>query len=114
MVQQLVYRDKEHPLVATKRDIELNRVEISDRLQKWHSLQAVHMSSAPESTVIQETAEVEHERILLPSCFSKSERQTLGFQGLADEEAQLRIGQAIECIIHLRRLSKKISAMHDQ
>jgi hypothetical protein len=70
------------------------------------------MSSLTASHVVQNPSHVEEESLFLPSHFSHEERISLSFQSIAVEEAQLRVANALDCILQLRRVSRIISGMH--
>lgn len=105
----MVKNHKEHPLLATQRDIELARVDISLRLERWRSLQADHMASAQNSLPSTSSAVADDEEPHLPSYFSRSERAEMSLSELAEEELALRRVQIVECIMQLRRSAKKLS-----
>lgn len=105
------------PLLATQKDIELSAEDIRSRLEKWRDLQAVHMRSIQAVSVTdqeaQESTAVEYEALHLPSSFSVEDRKLMLLEELGAEEFQLREGQVIECILQLRRLEKRLSALRD-
>lgn len=105
--------NKDHPLMASQQDITLAETDIRLRIKRWHDLQAVHMPHVNEALLSQgpSNAEIEDERLHLPSFFSKDERCFMSLDNLAEEEHQLRKGQVIECILQLRRSAKRLSAM---
>lgn len=133
---------KDHPLLATKQDISIASENLISRIERWKLLQAIHMpnihstptpaatSSAATSTptpaastptpaasthsssASKDSSLPENERLLLPSNFSKEERQAYGLNELANEETQLRQAQLYECLMQLRRIMKAISTMH--
>lgn len=105
------------PLLATQKDIELNVEDISSRLEKWRDLQAVHTPSVQVTKITapdtRESSKVEYEKLYLPSSFSIEDRKLMSLEELGAEEFELREGQVIECILQLRRLEKRLSALRD-
>lgn len=102
-----------HPLLVLKNNIELAEDNITQRLEKWRELQAIHMPSVKASVLAQESSpSVESERLCLPSHFSDAEKAELSLSELALEEAELREAQLYECILQLRRVTKILSTMH--
>jgi hypothetical protein len=70
------------------------------------------MGALTPSHVAQNPNTIEQELLFLPSRFSHQNRISLSLESLAAEEAQLRISNALECILQLRRVSRIISGMH--
>jgi hypothetical protein len=70
------------------------------------------MESVKGVVLAQKPSSVEHEELFLPSFFPSSQRSSLSLSDLADEEAELREGQLLECIMTLRSTVKSISWFH--
>jgi hypothetical protein len=70
------------------------------------------MNSLTPSRIAQNPGQIEHESLFLPSQFPHEDRISLSFQSLALEEAQLRVANALDCILQLRRVSRIIAGMH--
>ena len=105
-------QQRDHPLLATKQDIAMTQSDIVQRLDKWRDLQAIFMPSIRSIVqALQNSPGVENEELFLPSYFSNSDIVNYTLTTLADEELNLRDGQAYECILQLRRVMKTISAM---
>jgi hypothetical protein len=100
--------------VATQREIELIRSEVTNRIEKWRELQAIHMTCVKSLVLSEMPCGEEIEKLFLPSHFSAEDREQLKLTQLAVEEAKLREGQAVECIMQLRRVTKTISIMRRQ
>ena len=83
-------------------------------MEKWRNLQTDHMSSVQPAILAQLPCEIEDEPLFLPSHFSETDRLQMDLTQLAEEEAQLRKGQAYEYILQLRRVMKIISTLHGQ
>jgi hypothetical protein len=82
---------------------------------KWRELQIIFMVALQTTALLpSEPQPVEDEILLFPSYFSESDRTKLGLTQLAIQEADLREGQASECILRLCYIVKTISALHNQ
>jgi hypothetical protein len=112
LVQLLVRKDNKHPLASTKEDIKMGRSELTNRLERWRDLQAVHMGSLTPSHTDQSPCDVEQEILFLPSYFSDCERKSLSLESLAVDESTMREENGMECILQLRRVTRIISGMH--
>lgn len=99
--------------MASEEDIALAESDIKLRIKRWRNLQAAHMPHVKEAMLSQapSEAEIEEDRLHLPSCFSADERQLMSLLDLAEEEKELRKAQVIECILQLRRSAKRLSAV---
>lgn len=104
-----------HPLLASRKEIELTEYDLTNRLEKWRRLQAIHMSFVNPSSMSSEleSSAIEFESLHLPSSFAHSSRTEMQLEDLAHEEQLLREGQMFECILQLRRSSKRLSALND-
>jgi hypothetical protein len=111
-IQLLVRQNETHPLKVTLNDIQRSRRTISQRLDKWRDLQSIHMPAVRAAVLSLPPSLVEDEQLFLPSHFSEEEREKLSVSALANDEGQLREGQAYECIMHLRFVVKVISTLH--
>jgi hypothetical protein len=110
----LIKQNIHHPLVNTQQDIERVQNELTRRIKTFRKLQVIHMASITSYAQSAEfcDSEIEDEMLYLPSHFTFEERAALALNHLAVEEAQLRDGQAHDCILQLRRLEKSLSAIY--
>ena len=107
----LIKQNIDHPLASTLQDVVLLQNELTGRIKTFRELQAIHMESIKHCVLSAEPCEISDEQLFLPSRFTPTERSALALDHLAAEEAQLRDGQAHDCIFRLRRLEKTLSAI---
>jgi hypothetical protein len=103
-----------HPLQATARSIAELRDTLTERLDKWREVQSVHMPSIRDVVDSQGQCAAHEELLFLPSALSKDEHQGRALNVLAQMETELRKGQALDCILKLRRIMKSISSTENQ
>jgi hypothetical protein len=114
ILNQMLKEYKEHPLIASERDIMDHRRELSRRLEKFRAHQTQYMDMLGTLAFAQQSCNVEKERLFLPSEFSTEERERLSLQTMAEEEKVLRVSQACELIVQLRSMVKHLSVLRDQ
>jgi hypothetical protein len=106
----MVVENTNHPLVATQQQIAETRISLTKALEEWRKCQAIHSSAIRTEVLAQAPAEIEEERLFLPSQFSTEQRVSLGLVELGKEEAELREAQCCDAILQLRRAVKSLSA----
>jgi hypothetical protein len=111
-IKLLIKQNNTHPLASTKNGIQKAREGLTERLEKWRNLQAIHMSTVKDHVLSQSPCPVEGENLFLPSSFSDVDRTQLGLSKLAYDESLLRKAQAYEYILQLRLTVKTISVLH--
>jgi hypothetical protein len=110
-IKLLVKQNNTHPLASTKNGITKAREVLTDHLEKWRGLQAIHMSAVKDHVLRQSPCPVEDEELFLPSSFPDFERNQLNLSKLAHDESLLREAQAYDCILQLRLTIKTISVL---
>jgi hypothetical protein len=102
---------KEHPLMATEKEIDENRSVLLERTETWRAYQQRFMPTVIARVLSSPLRDPENETLYLPSDFTASEREELLLVKIADEEANLREGQAFDIILQLRSVVKHLAAI---
>jgi hypothetical protein len=112
ITKMMIKEHIERPLVATKNEIDENRYALTQRLNAWRAHQQVFMPTIFDSHVLAlPPCDPEEDTLFLPSDFTAPQREDLSLSKMADEEAELREGQACETILQLRNVVKHLASL---
>jgi len=81
---------------------------------KWRDDQRLLMPKAGDAVARQQSCEVEHKKLLLPSDFWHDEQQTMKAIALGTEEAKLREGEAYDALRAIQSAVKTLTAIQDR
>jgi hypothetical protein len=107
MVHEYVRR----PLVANEKDIDESRYVLTQRLDAWRTHQHAFMPTVYSRVLALPPRTAEDDPLILPSEFTAMQRAELSLCEIANDEADLREGQACETILQLRSAVKHLSSL---